>query len=556
MDEQEEALRARAEARLGSTLGGKYRLDRVVGIGGMATVYAATHRNQAELAVKVLHPELSLRDDLRKRFLREGYVGNSVKHPGAVLVVDDDIAEDGSAFLVMELLRGRSLEDLWERSGRRLGTRAVTAMMVQLLDVLSAAHEKAIVHRDLKPANLFVSVDGSLKVLDFGIARLRDAVGGEHATRTGTLMGTPAFMAPEQAQAVAEEIDGQTDLWAVGATMFTLLSGQLVHDGDNSSQLLIKAGTSRARLVTSVAPHVEPAIAHVIDRALAFEKHVRWPSADAMRDALLTASLSAHGAVPGRESLTSLLDPDSGTRRLDGAKTERAPGSFDNGATPPRLVVTGDSDIRVNDPTFATPGSAPGTPSAQGRAVLGRTPPPRGSVHPPLDTAVSHVSQPGLPALPGLSTANPVSAEASTVRKPRGSVPWGPVITGGALLIAAIAVFFAVARPTVGKDGSTQQGAATAPVVPVTSTSPAPTPSSVPTTDPLALPPVTAAIAATSAASAPATPSARATSPTKATKAAPAAAHKPAAAAAPDCSTPYTLNANGEKVWRVECLQP
>src|SRR5208283_5329170 len=103
-----------ATARLGQVLRGKYRLDRVLGIGGMATVYAATHRNQAELAVKLLHPELSLRDDLKKRFLREGYVGNSVKHPGAVLVVDDDIAEDGSAFLVMELLRGRSVEDVWE----------------------------------------------------------------------------------------------------------------------------------------------------------------------------------------------------------------------------------------------------------------------------------------------------------------------------------------------------------------------------------------------------------------------------------------------------------
>jgi eukaryotic-like serine/threonine-protein kinase len=127
MDEQEEALRARAKARIGSTLRDKYRLDRVLGIGGMATVFAATHRNQAELAVKVLHPELCLRDDLKKRFLREGYVANSVKHPGAVLVVDDDVAEDGSAFLVMELLRGATVEEIWEGAGRQLSTRAVTA---------------------------------------------------------------------------------------------------------------------------------------------------------------------------------------------------------------------------------------------------------------------------------------------------------------------------------------------------------------------------------------------------------------------------------------------
>src|ERR1700722_8655888 len=105
-----------AEARVGTTLcRGKYRLDRVLGIGGMATVYAATHRNQAELAVKMLHPELSMRSDVRTRFLREGYVANSIKHAGAVLVVDDDVAEDGGAFLVMELLRGLTVEELWDK---------------------------------------------------------------------------------------------------------------------------------------------------------------------------------------------------------------------------------------------------------------------------------------------------------------------------------------------------------------------------------------------------------------------------------------------------------
>src|ERR1700679_2748776 len=175
MDEQEEALSVRAQARLGTTLRGKYRLDRVLGIGGMATVFAATHRNQAELAVKVLHPELSLREDLKKRFLREGYVANSVKHSGAVMVLDDAIAEDGSAFLVMELLRGGTLETRCEQAAQTLSSRVVTAAVIELLPVLIAAHEKSIVHRDLKPGNLFVTTEGTIKVLDFGIARLRDA---------------------------------------------------------------------------------------------------------------------------------------------------------------------------------------------------------------------------------------------------------------------------------------------------------------------------------------------------------------------------------------------
>src|SRR5438270_3789789 len=110
----------RVHARVGTTLKGKYRIDAVLGVGGMAVVYAATHRNQAEFAIKMLHPELGIREDVRTRFLREGYAANSVKHPGSVRVVDDDIAEDGAPFLVMELLHGLVVQALWEKSGGRV----------------------------------------------------------------------------------------------------------------------------------------------------------------------------------------------------------------------------------------------------------------------------------------------------------------------------------------------------------------------------------------------------------------------------------------------------
>jgi serine/threonine protein kinase len=534
MDEQDEALRARAEARLGSTLQGKYRLDRVLGIGGMATVFAATHRNQAELAVKVLHPELSLREDLRKRFLREGYVGNSVKHPGAVLVVDDDIAEDGSAFLVMELLRGRSLEEVWERTGRRMSSRAVTALTLQLLEVLAAAHEKSIVHRDLKPANLFLSLDGSIKVLDFGIARLRDAVGGsEHATRTGTLMGTPAFMAPEQAQAIAADIDGQTDLWAVGATMYTLLSGELVHDGDNSSQLLIRAGTTRARPLLSVAPDVERSIAAVVDRALTFEKSGRWPTAEAMRDALLTASVTAHGTPPGRDVLIGALDPEARRSDLPHAERLSTGGGTGSGAHTPRLVVKGEVDIHANDPTFATP--------------AGSVPPPVRPLEPPPRTSVSPS---GGGPLPGVSTANPVSAEFGTGRTQPPSSSRSRVVVAIALLVAAAALIFAFTRPKVATRVSFV-GASP----PTASASPPPVPSAPPPA------PVAEAPAALVAAPPPPpvpTPAVVEASPPRSPKHVTSSAHptaKPAAAPAVDCSTPYTLDADGNKKWKLECVQ-
>src|SRR5580698_6281439 len=120
MSAEDDEVAARSNARLGMLLKGKYTLDRVLGIGGMATVYSATHRNGKEFAVKVLHTELSLRADTRSRFLREGYLANRVNHPGAVAVLDDDVADDGGAFLVMELLRGETLEALWERQQCKL----------------------------------------------------------------------------------------------------------------------------------------------------------------------------------------------------------------------------------------------------------------------------------------------------------------------------------------------------------------------------------------------------------------------------------------------------
>jgi len=301
-----------AEARLGRVLKGKYRLDRVLGIGGMATVYAATHRNKKRVAIKMLHPELSIRENIRTRFLREGYVANSVDHPGAVSVHDDDVAEDGSAFLVMDLLEGSSVEEVAAaKPGKKLPIALVLSIGDALLEVLIAAHAKGIVHRDLKPANLFLTNDGRLEVLDFGIARLHDETSSE-STAAGSTMGTPAFMAPEQAQGMSDEIGGQTDVWAVAATLFVLLSGTLVHEGRNAQQLILAAATMKARSLASVAPEVPRAVVDVIDKALAFEKSERWTSAKEMRDAVRRACLEATGApveaLPKMDHVTGLED--------------------------------------------------------------------------------------------------------------------------------------------------------------------------------------------------------------------------------------------------------
>ncbi len=295
----------RARQRVGSVIRGKWRLDSVIGIGGMACVYAATHRNQSRVAIKMLHPEVALDADVTARFLREGYVANAVRHPGTVKVLDDDVTEDGAPFLVMELLDGETLDARLARLGI-LPVHEVAAIGAQLLDVLAAAHERDIVHRDLKPENLFVTRDGLLKVLDFGIARLREPHSGS-GTRAGSVLGTPAFMAPEQALGRWGEVDGRTDIWAVGATLFTLLSGRHVHDADTVQAELVQAATQPAPPLQSVVPTAPSDFASVIDRALRFEMSERFRDARSMHAALCAVlPTDALLSVPGT-SLTPLF---------------------------------------------------------------------------------------------------------------------------------------------------------------------------------------------------------------------------------------------------------
>src|SRR5262249_31230490 len=158
--------------------------DRLLGIGGMAAVYAATHRNGSRGAIKMLHTEMSIDAEVKRRFLREGYVANAVDHPGTVKVLDDDTAEDGSVFIVMELLEGETLEARADRQGGRIPPGELLPLIDQLLDVLAAAHARGVVHRDIKPENVFVTTAGAVKLLDFGIARLRRGQ-GSMATVTG-----------------------------------------------------------------------------------------------------------------------------------------------------------------------------------------------------------------------------------------------------------------------------------------------------------------------------------------------------------------------------------
>lgn len=278
-----------AEKRVGQTLAGKWTIDRLIDVGGMAAVYQATHRNGKKVAIKMLHPFIAANEDVRERFLREGYVANQVEHQGAVSVLDDDVTPDGAAFLVMELLEGDSLEGCMTRNGGTLPISDVLAVADQVLDVLAAFHARNVIHRDIKPGNLFVTKSGIVKVLDFGLARLRDPRVGGAPTASGIVLGTAAYMPPEQAQGKAAEVDARADIFAVGAVMFRALSGRQVHDARSATERLFQAMKEKAKSLSVVAPEivkVSQGTVGIVDKALAFDKNERWASAGEMRKAV------------------------------------------------------------------------------------------------------------------------------------------------------------------------------------------------------------------------------------------------------------------------------
>jgi serine/threonine-protein kinase len=410
----------RARARLGTVLKGKWRLDSVLGIGGMACVYAATHRNQSRVAIKMLHPEIALHPEVTPRFLREGYVANAVDHPGTVKVLDDDVSEDGAPFLVMERLSGETLDARLERLGR-LPLEEVVWVADQVLDVLAAAHSRNIVHRDLKPENLFLTDDGRIKVLDFGIARLRElSAQTSTATRMGSLLGTPTFMASEQALGRWAEVDGRTDLWALGATLYTLLSGHFVHEGTTLQEQLVLAATRPAPPLRDLAPEVPAELAAVIDRALSFDQAERWPDARSMQQALRAA------APPGTvfPTLSGLDSPRAA------APTEIAAAATGHSDTPAQALTrtAGPSSAPRGGLFYLVPATllvlVIGGFVASRRTELGGAPPAGAHVEPPpsaIPAAPSVRPQPPMVAV--VSAAPSASMSAALPQPPARSAP-------------------------------------------------------------------------------------------------------------------------------------
>jgi len=293
------------EERIGRTIAGKYRITRLLGKGGMGVVFAGVHAwTHRQVAIKVLASELATTEGITERFLREARAAAMISHPNAVEVLDmgADTESDGSIYLVLEFLRGESLNARLERC-RTLSKEETAAVLLPVMDVLRIAHGKGIVHRDIKPDNIFLSYNEETdetrpKLLDFGIAKVREAEGRVGlATQSGMTMGTPAYMSPEQVRD-ASRVGPPADIWSMGVVWYECLSGFLPFRGNTANELLIAIATTAAIPLRTVAPSLPPQLAATIDRALHPNAGRRFTSIVEFADALAEAYESAGIALP------------------------------------------------------------------------------------------------------------------------------------------------------------------------------------------------------------------------------------------------------------------
>ncbi len=274
--------------RPGEVLAGKYRLERVLGVGGMGVVLAATHLELEEkVAIKFLLPSAVPSPDAVSRFLREARAAIKIKSEGVVRVLDVARLESGTPYIVMEYLHGHDLAQLVEIEGPMPVADAVS-YVIQACEALAAAHALGIVHRDLKPANLFVvrGADGmpKVKVLDFGISKIQDD-GRNDVTTTATIMGTPCYMSPEQLRST-KDVDGRADIWALGTILYALLTGAPPYYAETTADVAAKIIRDAPPTLRSARADAPEALEAVISRCLAKAREDRYPDVAALAEAL------------------------------------------------------------------------------------------------------------------------------------------------------------------------------------------------------------------------------------------------------------------------------
>jgi serine/threonine-protein kinase len=323
----------------GQILEGKYRLTDPIGSGGMGFVYAAQHvRLGRRLAVKFLLPELAESPEALFRFQQEATAVGRIGSPHIVDVIDLGTTPQGAPFLVMEFLDGRPLSALLDETPV-LPMPRIAHILCQTFDALETAHEQGIVHRDLKPENVFLLARGAwpdfVKLLDFGISKILGD--GSFHTRTGALLGTPRYMAPEQATG-SGAVDQRADLWSVGVILYRALTGRFPHPGTGVAEIVTAIVTTEPVAPRLVRPDLDPAIEALVLRALARNPAARFPTAAAFREALspwrtslpVAMSVPPTPSVPAREpepTLPASTSPASVPGVSSAATHATSPGS-------------------------------------------------------------------------------------------------------------------------------------------------------------------------------------------------------------------------------------
>ncbi len=279
---------------LGSTVAAKYRIERLIGRGGMGAVYEATNTAISKrVALKFLDREAARDHDAVTRFQREAESASAVESAHIVQIFDSGTSEDDRPFLVMELLQGEDLRAVLRREGK-LPLPDAIHVGGQVARALARAHAAGIVHRDLKPDNVFLCRRDDdamfVKIVDFGISKVtRREITADTLTRRGTVLGTAFYMSPEQAQAF-RDVDGRTDLYSLGSILFEMLAGRPPHTGTVYEAVLIEICTKDAVDIRTLEPDVPEAVAEVIQKALARDRADRFQDANELYDALALAA--------------------------------------------------------------------------------------------------------------------------------------------------------------------------------------------------------------------------------------------------------------------------
>ncbi|MCA9605244.1 MAG: protein kinase [Myxococcales bacterium] len=286
---------------VGRLVDGRYRVTRAIGTGGMGAVYEAEQEAMGRrVALKILHTSLASDASIVRRFKNEARASGTLGHPNIARAFDFGRTEDGAPFIAMELLSGRDLAAVLAAEGPLPVARSV-AIVDQIAAALGAAHEAGIVHRDVKPENVFLVEGDVVKVLDFGISKFAHG-SGSVATRAGTFLGSPAFMSPEQVQD-ASKADARTDVYALGAVLYNMLTGQLMFTGTSLPMLIVAIINDPPTPLESLRPDVPADLAELVRRMTAKEPSGRPASMAEVRAGL--ASLGSLDASPPPASVPS-----------------------------------------------------------------------------------------------------------------------------------------------------------------------------------------------------------------------------------------------------------